>query len=302
MPRPINKNVRYESPSEPCRVCGGTLRYIRNDYCVECVKRANAEKHQHRKELGISASKKHYVQARHMPLERIAEALAQDRDSVSAIERGRYLDSLLRKKFKLDGEEAKPAACHGDLHRATLPVGSQFVRAEARDDDQAANTALYNAIRDLYVRLPDIVSLNEVIGQLASELVARMGARLAVQTARALKSCRAVSREIGQASHHTVRNVYILRHHEKYAAMKRETLTKTYRAQNQARAAAARSLTLVGREAALRTSRKWNAYPRASKGDCGHRASRISGAQVRDFTKKKRAEPRTRNLLKRKAS
>jgi hypothetical protein len=267
MPR-TNPDLYFDS-GKPCPACQDTLRYRANNQCVSCVKRRNREKYLARR------NREPHGRAG-FPLYKLADVLARDAHNPSSIERNRHLDEVMRKKLSpsLGDQDAPKITCGGDLHRAMLHVGNPFTVTPARDADRAANEAFGAAIRALYPKLPTLVSWQDVVARLSPGLIARMGTRLELGVAKALALRGAMVREIGASNRRDVRNLYILRDFDRYAAMKRRELTALFYGKD-------RSPVVHSRASKARTGRntpgRWKPAVRASNepqkgiGRQGHR-------------------------------
>jgi hypothetical protein len=151
--RPIDPSKYFEGAE--CVVDHSTRRYKRGGRCVECVRRDNARKH------GRQVTPFDPTRPPTVSREKISTSLARYASSITARERSARLDALIR---GANPDETK-TICAGDIYRASLPIGlpvkvSTYDRqVEAR---HAENDALRDALRDVWPRLPDVVTIPDV--------------------------------------------------------------------------------------------------------------------------------------------
>jgi hypothetical protein len=119
--------------------------------------------------------------------------LSNDARYSGAEDRNRYLNSLLRKKFKLDDEpEAPKPTCYGDVRRMQMQIGATprpVITRYSQDANtrHAQNDALRNAIAHALPSLPDLVTVGEVIAILPPDVTEPiMASRLPMAVAVAL--------------------------------------------------------------------------------------------------------------------
>src|ERR1700734_757080 len=119
MARPIDPSKYFVGA--PCRKCGTSLRYKRDASCVECTRRQNANKRTGIRERELAR----YSVPPPLSPQKIGAMLSNDARYSGAEDRNRYLNSLLRKKFKLDDEpEAPKPTCYGDVRRMQMQIGA----------------------------------------------------------------------------------------------------------------------------------------------------------------------------------
>lgn len=161
--RPIDPSKHFQG--DLCEVCGTTLRYKRGLRCVECTRRQNARKYKG-DAAPLDPTKPRPIVSRAS----VGVSLSHYASSVTARERSARLDMLIHGE---NPDEAK-TICGGDLHRASLPVGftpkpsgyEQKIEAQ-----HAENDVLRAAIRDVWSRLPNIVTIPDVMAAVPPAVV-----------------------------------------------------------------------------------------------------------------------------------
>lgn len=219
MARPVSGKYRIGARCERC----GDNRKHRNGACVTCTKKANADKYQ-RNRGSVEIKMREHRGHERLTLERIAELVTNDAHSVSASARSRYLDSITRKHFGLAVEDDEQrVTCFGDARRLEMQVGPKLRPVSNYNEQQKTNHAqnddVQAAIKLILHRLPDLVTIGEMLAALPPRVLEPINeTRRPMAIAIALKALgvRPVRRTTpvngGQ-------RIYVVRHPRRYGGM-----------------------------------------------------------------------------------
>lgn len=213
-----------------CSKCGSVVRYVSNSQCVKCCNSRDRSGYMKGRYSGarrraldykVQLHTSHYRTSEPSPVSRgVLIALARDAGDAVRRQAGMYLGIPAYQQ-----EVAKPPPMTaGDVWRSMLPVGASLYapppmnkRYEKSQPERSADyQELAASVAALVPALPDVVTTADVIGRLDPKLVQRLGKRLVVNLARALRSAGCARQKITVPG---LKSAYLVRQADAYKRM-----------------------------------------------------------------------------------